>query len=415
MPSCTSSAWDLKWISPLPRRTPRARESRSSTSPWAGKAQPRRRQWTDRSDRLARGPAGSSGSTPPATKPTHTGRARTTRMANILEWSPNGDKGNTFIWPNGEEICGFLKWDEWPSAVSDFDSASSSPGRDPCGPRPPRTRREAGLLRVTLRQPDEGPKHRRLLGRPWLSGDDLTTARSRQLESIARVPGRGREPRHPAASPAVLAVGAVCSQSRQLEFYSSQGPTIDGRIKPDIVGHDSVTGSPTGSRRLPVRLRRDLGIFARGRGSSGARQAGIPGTAPPRSRSTSCEVQRISAHSVSITRPERESSSLPYPPDVIDADSYCASGAPGGAGRTVRPRLTRRGRLGRLRVITQVKRNGHTIANVHRGVVPHFECDHRRTCGRRRQGTSGTDQHCVRAYDRAGNASPPSCAKIRLK
>jgi hypothetical protein len=36
-------------------------------------------------------------------------------------WDPNGDMGNTFIWPNGTDICGFLKWDEWPAGVSDFD------------------------------------------------------------------------------------------------------------------------------------------------------------------------------------------------------------------------------------------------------------------------------------------------------
>ena len=37
------------------------------------------------------------------------------------QWSPSGDIGNTFIWPDGAEICGFLKWDEWPAGVSDFD------------------------------------------------------------------------------------------------------------------------------------------------------------------------------------------------------------------------------------------------------------------------------------------------------
>src|SRR5262249_40602792 len=51
----------------------------------------------------------------------------------------------------------------------------------------------------------------------------------------------------PASSSSALAVGALCWQSRQLEFYSSQGPTIDGRMKPDIVGHDSVSGATYGS------------------------------------------------------------------------------------------------------------------------------------------------------------------------
>ena len=36
-------------------------------------------------------------------------------------WDETGDIGNTFIWPDGADICGFLKWDEWPAGVSDFD------------------------------------------------------------------------------------------------------------------------------------------------------------------------------------------------------------------------------------------------------------------------------------------------------
>ena len=79
-PSCTSSAWARKWISPPPSRTPRARGSRSSTSPWAGKA-PTATTAVDRSERSSpmRGPAASSGSIRPETKRMHTGRARTTR------------------------------------------------------------------------------------------------------------------------------------------------------------------------------------------------------------------------------------------------------------------------------------------------------------------------------------------------
>src|SRR5262249_51061057 len=51
----------------------------------------------------------------------------------------------------------------------------------------------------------------------------------------------------PGTSPAAFTVGALCWQSRALEFYSSQGPTIDGRTKPDIVGHDSVSGATYGN------------------------------------------------------------------------------------------------------------------------------------------------------------------------
>jgi hypothetical protein len=45
----------------------------------------------------------------------------------------------------------------------------------------------------------------------------------------------------PGSSPSALAVGAVCWQGSELEPYSSQGPTIDSRVKPDLVGPDSVS------------------------------------------------------------------------------------------------------------------------------------------------------------------------------
>ena len=51
----------------------------------------------------------------------------------------------------------------------------------------------------------------------------------------------------PASSPAALAVGADCWQSGAVEFYSSQGPTIHGRTKPDLVAPDGVSTSTLGN------------------------------------------------------------------------------------------------------------------------------------------------------------------------
>jgi subtilisin family serine protease len=56
----------------------------------------------------------------------------------------------------------------------------------------------------------------------------------------------GRSITDPAAAPGALAVGAICWQSTGLEFYSSQGPTVDGRMKPDLVAPDSVSSSTYG-------------------------------------------------------------------------------------------------------------------------------------------------------------------------
>ena len=50
----------------------------------------------------------------------------------------------------------------------------------------------------------------------------------------------------PAAAPGALAVGAVCWQTGGLESFSSQGPTIDGRIKPDFVATDRMSSGVYG-------------------------------------------------------------------------------------------------------------------------------------------------------------------------
>lgn len=44
----------------------------------------------------------------------------------------------------------------------------------------------------------------------------------------------------PAFSPHTVAVGASCFNTNQIEYFSSLGPTIDGRIKPDFVSADGV-------------------------------------------------------------------------------------------------------------------------------------------------------------------------------
>ena len=199
-------------------------------------------------------------------------------------WSPNGDVGNTFIWPDGSEICGFLKWDEWPAGVSDFDLglflsganvllASSEEEQGEGGGEPPfeavcvsqssgRISRSSGPFAATASR--SSPRIDLVSWSPPLEY-------SVPVGSIAA----------PASSPAAFAVGALCWESRQLEPYSSQGPTVDGRVKPDIVGHDSVSGATYGAfEGCPSGIRRHLGVVSGSRGRSCARQAGVPEVQP---------------------------------------------------------------------------------------------------------------------------------------
>lgn len=50
----------------------------------------------------------------------------------------------------------------------------------------------------------------------------------------------------PGSSPAAFTVGAHCVDDGAIEFFSSRGPTIDGRIKPDISAPDATSSSVYG-------------------------------------------------------------------------------------------------------------------------------------------------------------------------
>jgi subtilisin family serine protease len=56
----------------------------------------------------------------------------------------------------------------------------------------------------------------------------------------------------PASSPFAVAAGAAYWQSKALENFSSQGPTIDGRVKPDITGFDGVNSPIYGNTTGPA-------------------------------------------------------------------------------------------------------------------------------------------------------------------
>ena len=163
---------------------------------------------------------------------------------NLHAWDASGDVGNTFIWPDGSEICGFLKWDEWPAGVSDFDLGLVLSGANV-------------LLASSEEEQGDGEPPFEAVCAEQSSGMDLVVfwaVRGYSVRSNPRIDLVSWSPplEHvvaagsiaaPASSPAAFAVGALCWESRQLEPYSSQGPTVDGRAKPDIVGHDSLSSA----------------------------------------------------------------------------------------------------------------------------------------------------------------------------
>ncbi|MBA2545257.1 MAG: S8 family serine peptidase, partial [Solirubrobacterales bacterium] len=159
-----------------------------------------------------------------------------------------GDERNR-VTLNAERIfCPSLKWDEWPATDEDFDLyvrsvpgdveiVSSTTVQD--GSQMPR---ESVCWQNNTPAPVDVSVEIRRAGGTGSPRLDLYSTLSGRLQH--QVPeGSIIEP---ATSPAALAVGAACWQTGALEPYSSRGPTIDGRVKPDLVAATTVSSATYG-------------------------------------------------------------------------------------------------------------------------------------------------------------------------
>ena len=153
-----------------------------------------------------------------------------------------GDEGIPFRVPAGGTACVFLKWDAWPTTTTqDFDlglfdaatnqlltasasdqtAAPSEPTEATCVSAPA----GASLDAYAAVQRYTGTAPRLDLFVDGARFDLYRVAAGSMME--------------PASAPEAVAAGAICWDSGGLEPYSSQGPTIDGRVKPDLAGFDS--------------------------------------------------------------------------------------------------------------------------------------------------------------------------------
>jgi len=166
-----------------------------------------------------------------------------------------GDEFDRVFIPAGLGICAGLKWDAWPTTSQDYDlflvlpptlagTAVASSFRDQTGTQPPTEdfcyTNSTGLsqtfgLAITKFCPSSGcapstnPRFDLVI-------DPGTLQYAVAAGSVIE----------PATSPSVMAVGAICWQNDSFEPYSSQGPTIDGRTKPDIAAPDATSSSVYG-------------------------------------------------------------------------------------------------------------------------------------------------------------------------
>lgn len=156
-----------------------------------------------------------------------------------------GDVGNTFTIPGNTTGCGALTWDAWPQTDQDFNLYMNQTGTGTLLAWSERIQRP-GQLAPPVEQACYGNTSAapmsvyltiRAIPPAATSRFDLFVTTGTLEHSVPQ--GSIAEP---AESPFVLGVGAKCWQpGTGIRPYSSQGPTIDGRIKPDLTAYDGVS------------------------------------------------------------------------------------------------------------------------------------------------------------------------------
>ena len=148
----------------------------------------------------------------------------------------------------GQTGCVFMRWDQWGNSNTDFDLFLTNPANtvtvaqgtnSQTGTQAPveqacfnNTGATATFHLFIQRFAGTGTPRMDLFTNNGVFATQYSVPSSSILD--------------PAASTSAFTAGAICFQNDSLEPYSSQGPTIDGRVKPDIAGQDAVTSGVYG-------------------------------------------------------------------------------------------------------------------------------------------------------------------------
>jgi hypothetical protein len=188
------------------------------------------------------------------------GNSQTThRHQNATGDTPGNDDADFVNLPGGDDALGFvvaaggtgfvsLQWDAWPTTALDFDMYLWQNG--------------VGIVggSVDLQNGNDPPIEFATIANPsgadqvfFVTIDRWAGSGAPRLDLffhgdvLAIESPTGSSISDPAVSPAAFTVGAHCYADGVVEFFSSQGPTIDGRTKPDISGPDATSGSVYGA------------------------------------------------------------------------------------------------------------------------------------------------------------------------
>ncbi|MFS8101711.1 ricin-type beta-trefoil lectin domain protein [Lentzea alba] len=179
-----------------------------------------------------------------------------------VEFGPSRQNG--FPLDAGRTATVGLRWDAWPKTKHDLDLYVMKTPNPPNGPNDPEV---AAVSTRSQRDSADGLAPTESLTFTNNSGGTLTywvyvrnhnAPLNTSMELFVSGPGNNQQLQYfteagsvvePATSPHVIAVGATQPNSGRVQDYSGRGPSIDGRIKPDITGYDQVSTSAMGVLR----------------------------------------------------------------------------------------------------------------------------------------------------------------------
>lgn len=158
-----------------------------------------------------------------------------------LDFAP-GVKADSMTLAAGDDVTVAIRWaDPWGASANNYDLALYSGSTEVASSTDVQAGAGDPFEFVEFTAPAAGRydiKIRRVSGAPTtrmqlMVGTDVNVKLSVQVaDGTLPTPADG-------ANPGMLAVGAVnVDQPGQIETYSSRGPTLDGRVKPDLVAAD---------------------------------------------------------------------------------------------------------------------------------------------------------------------------------
>ncbi|HEV3359939.1 MAG TPA: ricin-type beta-trefoil lectin domain protein [Pseudonocardiaceae bacterium] len=199
----------------------------------------------------------------------HYNGTATTAADGFVTYAGLPNEANQFNLSPGVTATVGLRWDAWPTTNQEFDLYIST------SPTPPKSPTDPGVVFASNNQqkaPGGGdPTVETTVTNP-VSGavtsyyvyiKNVNATQTDRLDLFVngtcnstnancndlQFRTTGGSITEPATSPYAMAVGAAKAGPDSLESFSGQGPTIDGRMKPDIIGYDGVTTAewPNGS------------------------------------------------------------------------------------------------------------------------------------------------------------------------